>query len=92
MQFAIFHLIILVKLLLSGVVLGLLHRLVEQVPGLVSRLSDCTVDGALVLPEQGQDHVGVDDLGPVALEGRHAPHQEDDLAQPVEGDPASDEV
>ena len=92
MQFAIFHLIILVELLLSGVVLRLLHRLVEQVPGLVSRLSDGTVDGALVLPEQGQDHVGVDDLGPVALEGRHAPHQEDDLAQPVEGDPASDEV
>ena len=92
MQFAIFHLIILVELLLCGVVLRLLHCLVEQVTGLVSRLGDCTVDGALVLPEQGQDYVGVDDLGPVALEGRHAPHQEDDLAQPVEGDPASDEV
>ena len=34
----------------------------------------------------------VDNVGSVALEGRHAPHEEEDLAQPVEGDPASDEV
>ena len=34
----------------------------------------------------------VDDFGAVALEGRHAPREEEDLAQPVEGDPASDEV
>ena len=36
--------------------------------------------------------LGVDEFGAVALEGRHAPHEEEDLAQPVEGDPASDEV
>ena len=48
--------IILVELLLGGVVLGLLHCLVKQVPSLVSRLGEGAVDGALVLLEQRQDN------------------------------------
>ena len=79
-------------MLLCGIVFSLLHCFVEEVPGLVPRLGDGAVDGSLVLPEQRQDKAGVDDFGPVALQGRHAPHQEEDLAQPVEGHPAGNKV
>ena len=34
----------------------------------------------------------VDNVGSVALEGRHAPHHEQALAQPVEWNPAGNEV
>ena len=78
--------------MLCGVVLGLFHCLIEEVAGLVPCLGDGAVNGAVVLPEQGQDDARVDDLGAVALEGRHAPDQEEHLAQPVEGNPAGDEV
>ena len=34
----------------------------------------------------------IDDCSSIAVQRRHAPDQEGDLAEPVEGDPASDEV
>jgi len=42
--------------------------------------------------EQGQDNLVIYDGSSIAIQRGHAPDQEGDLAEPVEGNPASDEV
>jgi len=81
-----------VELVLCGDVLGLLHGLLEDLAGLVLRLVHHVVDERLVLVEEGQDDAVVDHAGPVGLERGHAPDEEETLAEPVEGDPANQEV
>jgi len=87
-----YTLIILVQLLLGSVIFGLLHCLVEQVASLAASLLNGGVDGRGVLLEERQNYLGVDDSGAVVVDGSHAPDHEQALAQPVEGNPASNEV
>jgi len=64
--------------------------LVSDQAGDLLALIDDPVDGGLVGPEPWQDDGAIDLLG--SLEGRHAPDEEDALGEPVEGDPAHQDV
>jgi len=85
-------LIILVQLLLGSVIFGLLHRLVKQISRLAAGLLQGGVDGGGMLLEEWEDYLGVDDSRAVVVDGGHAPDHEQALAEPIEGNPASNEV
>jgi len=84
--------LVLIELSLSSNVLGFVKSLVKDVSSLASCFLNGSVDGRRVLLEDRQDHLGVDDGSPVVLHGGHAPDHEQALAEPVEGDPPSNEV
>lgn len=55
------------------------------------RRVDCSIDSRLVAQEHGSDQLVVDDERPVC-ERIEAPDEESDFGQPVEGEPAQDQV
>ncbi len=83
-------LIVFPELLLGGHVFGLIEGRVGELGKAVGALLHDIVDHVLVLEEIGQDDALVDDGR--ALHGRHAPQEEGALDQPVEGDPADEEL
>lgn len=84
--------VVLVELSFSSNVLGFIKSFVKDVSSLASGFLNGPVDCWGMLLEHWQDDLGVDDGSSIVVHGGHAPDHEQALAQPVKGDPASDEV